>query len=97
LAEAAAVGRPCVVLPRRDVASDHQRKNAHALSARGAIALTTRAGLADDVLTVLADERRHATLAANLARWQRATTSPAAALLALALSPALAAPRAAAE
>lgn len=69
LAEAAAVGRPCVVLPRRDVAADHQQQNARVLAGQGAVTLATRVSLADDVLALLDDERRARALVQGLERW----------------------------
>jgi UDP-N-acetylglucosamine--N-acetylmuramyl-(pentapeptide) pyrophosphoryl-undecaprenol N-acetylglucosamine transferase len=69
LAEAAAVRRPCIVLPRRDVAADHQHLNARALSALDAVHLATSTSLADDVIAVLNDEARATTLVSALGHW----------------------------
>ncbi len=91
LAEAAAIGRPCVVLPRRDVAADHQRQNAEVLAAQGAVVHTTARALADDVVAVVDDAARARSLVAGLLRWagrdaQGRRADPAAHLVALALA-----------
>jgi UDP-N-acetylglucosamine--N-acetylmuramyl-(pentapeptide) pyrophosphoryl-undecaprenol N-acetylglucosamine transferase len=69
LAEAGRVGRPCVVLPRRDVAGDHQQANAVALEARGAVLLPTTDQLGATVEHLLTDLDRADQLAANLSAW----------------------------
>jgi UDP-N-acetylglucosamine--N-acetylmuramyl-(pentapeptide) pyrophosphoryl-undecaprenol N-acetylglucosamine transferase len=69
LAEAGRVGRACVVLPRRDVAADHQRANTDALQARGAIVATTATTLADDVIDLCGDRARREAVAAALSQW----------------------------
>ena len=69
LAEAGVVGRPCVVLPRRDVAADHQWHNAQALWRRRAVVVATPAGLAADVIGLLDHETRARALAAALTTW----------------------------
>jgi UDP-N-acetylglucosamine--N-acetylmuramyl-(pentapeptide) pyrophosphoryl-undecaprenol N-acetylglucosamine transferase len=90
LAEAAAVGRACIVLPRRDVAADHQRLNARALSALGAVHVTTPRALADDVIGRLDDDNRALGLVTALGRWAGRDehghrSDPAAVLVSMAL------------
>jgi UDP-N-acetylglucosamine--N-acetylmuramyl-(pentapeptide) pyrophosphoryl-undecaprenol N-acetylglucosamine transferase len=85
LAEAGAVRRPCLVLPRHDVAADHQRANTRAWQGIGAVLPTTASTLVDDVLALAGDVPQQQALGAALSTWVRAPIDGATWLAAQAL------------
>ncbi|MDE6317956.1 MAG: UDP-N-acetylglucosamine--N-acetylmuramyl-(pentapeptide) pyrophosphoryl-undecaprenol N-acetylglucosamine transferase, partial [Muribaculaceae bacterium] len=70
ISELQLVGTPAILIPSPNVAEDHQRKNAMALVDHDAAVMILDADatgqLADTVISLLADKKRLATLAANV-------------------------------
>lgn len=70
ISELQIVGMPAILVPSPNVAEDHQRKNAEALTRRGAAVMVldadARAKLADEVVRLLADEEARAGIASNV-------------------------------
>ena len=71
ISELQIVGMPAILVPSPNVAEDHQRKNAEALTRRGAAVMVldadARAKLAGEVVRLLADEEARAGIASNVA------------------------------
>lgn len=67
--------KPCILVPSPNVAEDHQRKNAEALTTRGAAVMVTDQEaidrLVDEALKLMFDERRAEELARNIAKLAR--------------------------
>lgn len=70
ISELELLGKPCILVPSPNVAEDHQTKNAHALSDRGA-AITVpdaeaRAVLADTIFSTVTDKEKLAAMSAEI-------------------------------
>jgi UDP-N-acetylglucosamine--N-acetylmuramyl-(pentapeptide) pyrophosphoryl-undecaprenol N-acetylglucosamine transferase len=67
--------KPCILVPSPNVAEDHQRKNAEALTSRGAAVMVPDNEaidrLVDEALKLLFDERRAEELSRNIAKFAR--------------------------
>ncbi|MCM1318892.1 MAG: undecaprenyldiphospho-muramoylpentapeptide beta-N-acetylglucosaminyltransferase [Muribaculaceae bacterium] len=70
ISELELLGKPCILVPSPNVAEDHQTKNAHALSDRGA-AITipdaeARQKLADTIFTTISDSKKLASMSREI-------------------------------
>ncbi len=67
--------KPCILVPSPNVAEDHQRKNAEALTAKGAAVMVPDKEavdkLVDEALKLMFDERRAEELSRNIAKLAR--------------------------
>lgn len=70
ISELELLSKPCILVPSPNVAEDHQTKNAHALSDRGAAVTIpdteARASLADTIFALMADESRLESMSAKI-------------------------------
>lgn len=76
ISEAAALGKPAILIPSPNVAGDHQTKNARALEAAGAAVLLPESELTGESLTkvvfeLLDSKEKRAALSENIRRFDR--------------------------